>query len=63
MNGVKKYAYEHGKRWDVKTPRGSINWLVNRVHVGQSDAEVAALIEPRIPNKPEFTAKIRRCRA
>ncbi len=57
---AKKYAYEFGKRWNVKTPRGSIHWLVAKMHVGESDESVAAAIAARIPANPEFTDAIRR---
>jgi hypothetical protein len=40
-------AYEYGKRWNVKIPRYDIGWLIDRVHVGQADSEVASEIEGR----------------
>lgn len=56
-----KYAYEYGKRWNVKTPRGDIDWLVGTLHVGQSESEVIGEIEQRIPEgKAGYTPAIRR---
>lgn len=58
---AKKYAYEYGRRWNVKTPRGEIGWLIDRLHVGQSDDEVRQEIERRIPaDNKAFTPAIRR---
>lgn len=57
----KKYAYEFGKRWDIRTPRGDIRWLMGRVHVSASIEEITAMITERA-NGPNFTpAIIRQC--
>lgn len=56
-----KYAYEFGRRWNAKTPRNDIKYLVDAMHVGQSDSEVTAAIESRIPaDNTAFTPSIRR---
>jgi hypothetical protein len=44
-----------------KIPTGQIDWIVNRHHVGDTDAEVQADIERRMSD-PKFTPAIqRRC--
>jgi hypothetical protein len=45
-------------------PRGRIEWLVNRYHVGTAEAEVRADIEARVLRSPAGTAAFaRRCGA
>jgi hypothetical protein len=39
-----KFAYEFGKRWDVRVPRSDIKHFIARVHVSKTDAEIAKLI-------------------
>ena len=61
----RKYAYEYGKRWHVETPRYAIGILVNRLHVGAPDNEIAELISARIAKSPDAAkytpAIIREC--
>lgn len=53
-----KHAYQYGRKWDARTPRGEITWLVNREHVSATDEEIRALIRARV--KPDWPAHIRR---
>tara|TARA_R110000765_G_scaffold339739_1_gene429892 strand:+ start:415 stop:648 length:234 start_codon:yes stop_codon:yes gene_type:complete len=53
-----KYAYEYGKRWDKRTPRGAIEWLVNRLHVNETMESVELEIGKRFTD--EFPNHIRR---
>lgn len=56
-----KYAYEYAKRWDAKTPRNDIRYVVGNMHCGESDEHVTADIEKRLAKAgPAFTPKIRR---
>lgn len=56
-----KYAYEFGKRWNVKTPRASIKWLINREHVSATYEDIDKLISDRLADAgPEFTPAIKR---
>ena len=56
-----KYAYEYGKRWNVKTPRNDIRYVVGNMHVSTSDSDITAEVEKRLAKAgPEFTAAIRR---
>jgi len=48
------YRYEYGKRWDARVPRGDINWLMGRVHVGVTDEEITADITKRC-SAPGYT--------
>lgn len=48
------WIYEYGKRWDERVPRGDINWLMGRVHVSATEAEIEADIRKRC-NAPGFT--------
>jgi hypothetical protein len=45
---TKKYAYEYGKRWDARTPRDSIRYLLDRIHVETPFAEVEADLNRRM---------------
>lgn len=42
-----------------KIPTGQIEWLVNRHHVGDTDAEIQADFDRRMTS-PEFTPAIKR---
>lgn len=56
-----QYAYEYGKRWNVKTPRNAIAFKVDRLHVSTPLPEVITLIEQAIPaNDKGYTAAIRK---
>lgn len=56
-----KYAYEYGRRWNVKTPRNDIGWIVDQHHVGESEENIKQEIERRIPkDNPAFTESIRK---
>ena len=56
-----KYAYEYGKRWNVKTPRRDIKYIVRAFHVGASYEDVESEIQKRVDGAgPEFTPAIRR---
>lgn len=57
---MERYAYEFGQRWDIRTPRRDIAFLVNRKHVSVPAEEIVAMIEARIPDDPAFTPAIRR---
>jgi len=48
-----KYVGEFGKKWDERVPRSAISWLMGRVHVGTSDAEIEADIRKRIAEGPQ----------
>lgn len=52
-----EYRYEFGKRWDARTPRYDLKWLMGRVHVGTPDSEVETDIRQRC-EKSGFPAKI-----
>ncbi len=52
-----QYRYEYGKRWDARVPRGDINWLMGRVHVGTDETEIAADIRKRC-TAPGYTPAI-----
>lgn len=52
------YRYEYGKRWDSRVPRADISWLMGRVHVGTTDAEITADIHKRCDGKPGYTDSI-----
>ena len=57
-----RYAYEFGKRWDVKTPRFAIKHHMGRIHVSTRaediERDIIAAIDRQ--NNPEYTPKIRR---
>lgn len=55
-----KYAYEYGKRWNVKTPRHAIACKVDRLHVGTPLPDVISLIEEAIPEDGGYTPSIRK---
>ena len=58
-----KYAYEYGKRWHVETPRDSIGRMVDALHVGTTDEEIAAKIDAAIGRSKDaakFTPAIKR---
>lgn len=56
-----KYAYEYGKRWNARTLRRDIAWVVGNLHVGTTESEISAEIEKRLAKAgPEFTPAIRR---
>jgi hypothetical protein len=52
-----QYRYEYGKRWDARVPRADISWLMGRVHVGTTAAEIEADIRKRC-NAPGYTASL-----
>ena len=59
----RKYAYEFGKRWNVKTPRYSIKRWVSTLNVCVTKEEIADKLFKTIdksPNKEEYTPAIRR---
>lgn len=51
------YCYEYGKRWDARVPRGDISWLMGRVHVGTTCAEIEADIRKRC-TAPGYTESL-----
>lgn len=53
-----KYAYEYGKRWDRRVPRGNLRWLINKLHVSTSDEAIEADIRRRCQENPDFTAAL-----
>ena len=59
---VAKYAYEFGKRWNVKTPRQDIKWLMSHIHVGTSDSEIERDLRSRCEGREGYTPSIiRQC--
>lgn len=53
-----KYAYEFGKRWNVKTPRQSVKYLLNQVYVGAPFADIEADLLNRMTGAEGFTDSI-----
>lgn len=53
-----QYAYEYGKRWDRRVPRGNLQWLINRLHVSTTDAAIRADIVRRCKENPDFTVPL-----
>jgi len=47
---------EFGKQWDERVPRAAIVWLMDRVHVGTSDAKIERSIRARIAKSPDAAA-------
>jgi hypothetical protein len=54
MNAFEKYE----KTVPDYVPKGSINWLLGRVHVGTSDADVEADIRSRLAKNPNCTEEM-----
>ena len=54
---MKTLRKDLGRYWDVRTPRNDIRWLMGRVHVGTSDAEIEADIRARCSD-PAYTPEI-----
>ena len=48
---------EHGREWDVRTPRGDVAWYVRRLHVSVTNEDLAIDIRTRC-NCPGFTPEI-----
>jgi hypothetical protein len=56
-----KRVSEFGKQWDERVPRYAISWLINRVHVGVTDAEIEKSIRERIARSEDaakFTSSL-----
>jgi len=51
----KRFAYEFGRRWDVRVPRYAAAHIVNAQHVDTPDAEIEKLIRARIAASPNAT--------
>jgi uncharacterized protein YbaP (TraB family) len=61
MSTQTQYAYEFGKRWNVKTPRRDIAYRIGAMHVGTAVAEIEAVIQEALDKAgPEFTPAIKR---
>ena len=53
-----KHVHEFGRRWNAQVPRTGLRFLVDRLHVGVSDQEIADDITRRVAGKPGFTPAI-----
>jgi hypothetical protein len=58
-SSVKQQTFEeYEKTVPAFVPRGSISWLMGRVHVGTPDAEVEADIRGRLAGNPACTEEM-----
>ena len=52
-----QYVGEFGMKWDARVPRSAISWLVNRLHVSVTDAEIEQDIRGRC-TAPGYTESL-----
>ena len=45
-------------KYDERIPVGSTRWLVNRLHVSTSDAEIEADMRRRVADRPDWTPEL-----
>lgn len=53
-----QYRYEYGQRWDARIPRNAVAFLINRLHVSATTAEVEKLIRDRCAKSEGFTPRL-----